>query len=76
MSIINALRQRGFARTEFIQLRINLLGPTLALANAEASRYMLADTQLKQMGATYLLRKNADQWGIVVLTVHSPDVST
>ncbi len=73
-AVLDALRQRGFSHTEFRQLRVGMLGPALAIASGWAVRFA-GDAELERIGATYLLRKAAGEWRIVVLTAHPPDAA-
>jgi ketosteroid isomerase-like protein len=71
--VLDALRARGFSRTEFIELHIGMLGSALALASGRAVRYAADGAELEQIGATYLLRKIEAQWRIGVLIAHPPE---
>ena len=70
---LDALRRRGFSRTEYRELRAGMLGPSLAVASGWAVRYAGEDTELERIGATYLLRKVEREWRIVVLAAHPPE---
>lgn len=72
-AVLAALRARGFAHTEFVELQVATLGPGLAIASGRAVRRAASGAELEQIGATYLLRRVEGEWRIVVVASHPPE---
>ena len=69
---MEALRIRGFARTELHVRNLKLLSMTVALVEGVAQRYKLDGQELDQAGVTYVLKSDAG-WKITVLIIHDPE---
>ena len=65
-----ALKEAGYARTDFPRLNAQLLGEGLAMISGEGVRYKTDGTQLAALGMTYLWRQVAGQWKLAVVTMH------
>lgn len=67
-----ALKESGYARTEFPKLGLKSLGDGLSIVSGLGVRYKADGTQLASFGITYLWRKAPDGWKLAVMTVHDP----
>lgn len=67
-----ALKENGYARTEFPKLGSRSLGDGLAIVSGLGVRYKADGTQLASFGITYLWRKAPAGWKLAVMTVHDP----
>ena len=67
------LKTQGFGRTERAEANIKVLNDNTAMASSRAIRYTKDGSELERRGATFVLRKTDDGWGIVTLIHHSPD---
>ena len=65
-----ALKERGYARSEWPQLNVKLLSNGVAIASALIVRYKTDGQEMERVGATYLLRKTDDGWKVAVLAAH------
>jgi ketosteroid isomerase-like protein len=72
-TMLNALRARDYARSEWEDLQVKPLSAQTALVSARVLRYATGGRELERFGATYVLRKTDAGWKIVVITVHDPD---
>jgi ketosteroid isomerase-like protein len=67
---LDALRARGFGRSELSVLQTKTLSKTAALVTGVAIRYKTDGQELERAGVTYILRKNDTSWKIAVLVLH------
>lgn len=67
---MDALRARGYARSDMSRATVKFLSPTTALAAVEWIRRRSNDDELERLGATYAFFKAAGGWKIVMVTVH------
>ncbi len=67
-----ALKEAGYARTDFPQLHAKSLGTGLAIISCMGVRYRTDGTQMGSFGFTYLWRQVANEWKLAVLTAHDP----
>ncbi|MBC7380067.1 MAG: nuclear transport factor 2 family protein [Burkholderiaceae bacterium] len=67
-----ALREGGYARTEFPTLRSASLGKGLAIISGLGVRYKADGTQMASFGITYLWRQVPAGWKLAVMTVYDP----
>ena len=67
-----ALKEAGYARTDFPQLQAKSLGIGLAIISGLGVRYRTDDTEMASFGITYLWRQVANEWKLAVMTVHEP----
>ena len=72
--LVESLRARGFTRSSLDSCGVQLLTPLTAVASATFTR-LAGDEVLEELGATYILQKRDGRWGVVLVTVHGPDVS-
>ena len=71
--MMGGLRARGYARSEWSDLRAQRLSRDTALVATGVTRFAAGGQELERFGATYLLRQTDAGWKIVVLTVHDAD---
>lgn len=71
--MIESLRARGYARSEFSMPHIKQLSATAALASGVAVRYKADGQELERLGVSYLLHKADDRWTITVTAIHDAD---
>lgn len=67
---LEALRARGYARSDLNRVTVKLLSPATALASVEWIRRKADKAELERLGATYAFFKDENVWKIVFLTVH------
>ena len=72
---MEALRLRGYGRSELTQPNLNLLSATAALVIGVAERYKTDGQPLDRAGVTYVLQRIDAGWKIAVLVLHDPDVA-
>jgi ketosteroid isomerase-like protein len=72
--VMASLKARGYARSDFSDVRVTLLGENIALLSVNGARYKTDGKVLEPLGVTYTLRKYGTAWKVVVLTRHDPDV--
>lgn len=62
----DAAVQQGYAKSEWIDLGVKILGPTYAIAAGSYVRYKADGSELNRSGGTYLLNKVDGSWKIAV----------
>jgi ketosteroid isomerase-like protein len=62
----DAAVKQGYAKTEWIDFGVRLLGPTHAIAGGTYVRYKVDGSELNRSGGTYLLSKTDGGWKIGV----------
>ena len=67
--IINALKARGYGRSEFVEPTVTALGETDALVCGVAVRYTAAGPELERIPLSYLMHHTETGWKIAVLVV-------
>ncbi len=67
-----ALKEAGYARTDFPELRAKSLGKGLAMISGKGVRYKTDGTPMVTFGIAYIWRQVAGQWKLAVMTVHEP----
>jgi hypothetical protein len=72
---LEALRSRGYGRSELTQPKLNMLSATAALVIGVADRFKTDGQPLDRAGVTYVLQKVDASWKIAVLVLHDPDVA-
>jgi ketosteroid isomerase-like protein len=70
---MEALRARGYARSELSMLHVKRLSATTTLASGIAVRYKADGQELERVGVTYLLHKADSGWKIAALVAHDTD---
>jgi ketosteroid isomerase-like protein len=73
--VLERLKDRGYARSDYKNLRVKSFGNGIAIVSTGFTRYKADGTILETQGATYLLRKDTAGWKIAVVTVHTPDAA-
>jgi hypothetical protein len=69
---MEALRARGFGRTELRVRNLKLLSATATLVEGVAQRYKFDGQELDRAGVTYVLHKTDSGWKIAVVVTHDP----
>ena len=69
---MEALRTRGYARSELSRPQIHLLSATTSLGTGVAIRYKTDGQELERVGVTYLLHKAESGWKIACVVLHDP----
>ena len=69
---IEALRARGYVRSELNQSTVKLLSATTALATVEWIRFKANNEELERLGATYAFFEGERVWKIAMVTVYPP----
>jgi ketosteroid isomerase-like protein len=67
---MEALRARGFGRSELRVRNVKSLSATATLVIGVAVRYKVDGQELERVGVTYVLHKADTRWKIAVLIVH------
>ena len=67
------LKAGGYARSEYTELHVKQLSPSIALVGIVAVRYKANGQELNRTGGTYVLRKTSEGWKIAVLVSHGTD---
>jgi ketosteroid isomerase-like protein len=66
------LREAGYAKTEFPELKSHSLGKGLALISGRGIRVTTDGRELTTFGMTYIWRYLPDGWKLAVMTAHDP----
>jgi ketosteroid isomerase-like protein len=69
------LKARGYARSEWTQLRARTLGNGVVIVSAAIVRYKTDGSVLETLGSTYLLRKGTEGWKIAAQVPHAADAA-
>ena len=67
---MDALRARGFAKSELINLHVKRLSATTVIAGGVAVRTKTDGQELERAGVVYLLQKTNGEWQIATIVVH------
>lgn len=68
---MEALRARGYQRSELSGMDVKVLSATAIQVGGTAIRYKTDGRELERVGVTYLLHKAENGWKIAVLVAHS-----
>jgi hypothetical protein len=71
--LVDSLRAKGYARSEFAQPHVTRLGETDALVRGTAVRYTTAGTELERVPLSYLMHRTEAGWKIAVLVAETAD---
>jgi ketosteroid isomerase-like protein len=71
--IMDALRARGFAKTELTNLHLKGLSATTVIAGGVAVRRKTDGRELERAGVVYLMQKTGAGWQIVTIVIHDAD---
>ena len=66
---IEALRAKGYARSEFTSVQVKQLSATAVSASGVAVRYKSDGQELSRVDITYLLHKTEADWKIAVMVL-------
>jgi ketosteroid isomerase-like protein len=67
---MDALRARGFANSELINLHVKRLSATTVIAGGVAVRTKTDGQELERAGVVYLLQKTNGEWQIATIVIH------
>ena len=70
---MDALRARGFAKSELTNLRLKRLSAASVIAAGVAVRRKSDGQELERSGVVYLLQKTNAGWQIAVIVIHDAD---
>ena len=70
---MEALRARGFAKSELINLHLKRLSATTVIAGGVAVRGKTDGQELERAGVVYLLQKTSAGWQLATVVVHDAD---
>jgi hypothetical protein len=70
---MDALRARGFAKSELTDLRLKRLSAATVIAGGVAVRRKTDGEELERAGVVYLLQKTDAGWQIAALVIHDAD---
>ncbi len=73
--LIEQARSQGYARTEIVDLRVELLAANLGSLQGMFIRRNHAGEEINRFGFRYALRLTPAGWKIVVALAHDPPVS-
>ena len=65
--MIQSLKAAGYARSEFVQSQVTMLGETDALVRGVAVRYTAAGAEMERIPISYLMHRSDVGWKIAVL---------
>lgn len=67
--VVDALRAKGYGRSEFVQPDVTMLGDAAALVRGMAVRYTAAGSEMERIPLGYLMHRREAGWKIAVLVV-------
>ena len=70
---MDALRARGFAKSELTNLRLKRLSAASVIAGGVAVRRKSDGQELERNGVVYLLQKTNAGWQIAAIVIHDAD---
>jgi hypothetical protein len=70
---MDALRARGFAKSELIKLHLKRRSATFAIAWGVAVRRKTDGQELERAGVFYLLQKTDAGWQFATVAIHEAD---
>ena len=71
--VMEALRARGFARSELVNLHLKRLSASTVLAGGVAVRSRADGQELDRAGVIYLLHKTDAGWQFATVVIHDAD---
>jgi len=69
-TMMDALRTRGFAKSELIDLHLKRLSATTVIAGGVAVRTKTDGQELERAGVVYLLQNTNGEWQIATIVIH------
>jgi len=69
-SFMDALRARGFAKSDLINLHLKQLSATTVIAGGVAVRTKTDGQELERAGVVYVLQKTNGEWQIATIVIH------
>ena len=71
--VMDALRARGFAKSELTNLHLKGLSGTTAIAGGVAVRQKTDGQELERAGVVYVMQKTGAGWQIATIVIHDAD---
>jgi ketosteroid isomerase-like protein len=71
--MMESLKARGFARSEWAEKHVKLQSDSTATASVLWIRFRKDGAELERLGATYALYKSNRNWKIAMVMAHDPD---
>jgi hypothetical protein len=65
--LVGGLKAKGYARSEFVQPDVTMLGDVAALVRGVAVRYSAAGPELERVPLSYLMHRGEAGWKIAAL---------
>jgi ketosteroid isomerase-like protein len=72
---LEALRARGFAKSELINLHLKRLSTATVIAGGVAVRRKTDGEELERAGVVYLMQKTNAGWQIATIVIHDADAA-
>src|SRR5262245_5616531 len=69
-AMMDALRERGYAKSELSNLHLKRLSATTMIAGGVAVRTRTDGQELERAGVVYLLQKTHGEWRIATIVIH------
>jgi hypothetical protein len=69
--MVQSLKAKGYARSEFVDASVTMLGENDALVRGVAVRYAVAGSELERIRLSYLMHRTDVGWKIAVLVAES-----
>jgi hypothetical protein len=70
--LMQRLKNQDYARSDYSEARVTMLGETLAQLRVTGARYRRDGNLLEPLNVSYVLRKTDAGWKVVVLMTHDP----
>ena len=71
--VMDALRARGFAKSELINLRLKRLSAATVIAGGVAVRRKTDGQELERAGVVYLLQRTSTRWRFATVVIHDAE---
>jgi hypothetical protein len=71
--VMEALRARGFAKSELMNLHLKRLSATTVIAGGVAIRRKIDGQELERAGVVYLLQETNAGWQFATVVIHDAD---
>jgi ketosteroid isomerase-like protein len=69
--MIEALKAKGYVRSEFVEPETTVFGTSTALVRGVAVRYAAADAEIERMRFGYLMNRTDETWKIAVIVIEN-----
>jgi len=68
-SVIEALRAKGYGRSEFAEPEVTMLSESVVLVQGVAVRYSAAGPEMERLRINYLMHRSDEGWKIAVMVL-------